>query len=89
MERRHVLISGDVHGVFFRASTRDLAREVGATGWVRNLPDGRVEVQAQGEPGVLDRVVAHCRTGPPQAGVTQVEISEVPPVDDEQGFEVR
>ncbi len=48
--RRRVLISGMVQGVFFRAYTRDVATSAGVTGWVRNLPDGRVEAVFEGEP---------------------------------------
>jgi acylphosphatase len=89
MERRHLLISGDVQGVFFRSSTEDVARDADVTGWVRNLPDGRVEAEVQGATDAIDRVVEHCRTGPTQARVDDIEETEIPLVEDEQGFEVR
>jgi acylphosphatase len=87
MERRHILVSGRVQGVFFRASTRDVAREAGCTGWVRNLDDGRVEAEVQGPAEAVDRVVAHCRSGPSQARVESVEVRTLPVVDDERRFE--
>jgi acylphosphatase len=89
MERRHLLISGDVQGVFFRSSTEDVAHDADVTGWVRNLPDGRVEAEVQGATDAIDRVVEHCRTGPTQARVDDIEETEIPLVEDEQGFEVR
>jgi acylphosphatase len=89
MERRHLLVSGRVQGVFFRASTEEVARAAGCTGWVRNLPDGRVEVEVQGEPEAVKRVATHCRTGPDFAAVDEVEERTIPPVDGEQGFRTR
>jgi acylphosphatase len=89
MERRHLLISGDVQGVFFRSSTEDVALDADVTGWVRNLDDGRVEAELQGDPDAVERVVEHCRTGPTQARVDEIDETEIPVVDDEQGFEAR
>jgi len=53
IESRRFLVSGRVQGVFFRASTREQAKKLGLSGWAKNLPDGRVEVVAAGEPGAL------------------------------------
>lgn len=69
-----LLISGRVQGVFFRACTRDEARRLGVKGWVRNLPDGRVEVLAQGNLEQLKALEAFCRKGPPHARVHNVEV---------------
>lgn len=66
------LVGGRVQGVFFRASAREQAVRLGLTGFARNLPDGRVEVLACGEPGAVDRLREWLRTGPPHAGVTGV-----------------
>lgn len=74
MKRVHVLVSGRVQGVCFRAFTRDEAQDMGLVGWVRNLPDGRVEVLAEGPQPALERLVAWCRLGPPAARVTGVEV---------------
>lgn len=73
-----MLISGRVQGVCFRAYTRDEARRLGLKGWVRNLPDGRVEVLAQGDPDTLKALESFCRQGPPYARVTFVEVIEEP-----------
>ena len=69
-------ISGRVQGVFFRAYTRDEARRLGLKGWVRNLPDGRVEVLAQGNSEQLGSLESFCRKGPPHARVQDVEVTE-------------
>lgn len=72
-KRVHLLISGKVQGVFFRANTRDRARRLGLSGWVRNLPDGRVEAVAEGEEERLKELVDWCHHGPPGAIVRAVE----------------
>ena len=69
----HVLISGRVQVVFFRAATRDEARARGLKGWVRNLPDGRVEALFQGDKRALEAMLAWCHLGPPHAYVDRVE----------------
>jgi acylphosphatase len=66
-ERLHLFVSGRVQGVFFRASTRDTARNMDLTGWVRNLPDGRVEALFEGDEEALVRILEWCRSGPPGA----------------------
>ncbi|HEX8101957.1 MAG TPA: acylphosphatase [Solirubrobacteraceae bacterium] len=73
VERRRVLVSGRVQGVFFRDSVSRRAREAGLSGWVRNLEDGRVEAVLEGPAAAVERVVAFCRTGPPRARVDEVE----------------
>ena len=70
------LISGRVQGVYFRAYARDEARSLGLRGWVRNLPDGRVEALAQGDPAKLKAFESWCRKGPPFARVQDVEVVE-------------
>jgi acylphosphatase len=72
--RVHVVVSGRVQGVAFRAYTVDEARALGVHGWVRNLPDGRVETEAEGERSACEGLVAFCRRGPPAAHVEGVEI---------------
>jgi acylphosphatase len=72
--RVHVVVSGRVQGVAFRAYTVDEARDLGLSGWVRNLPDGRVEAEAEGERPALEALVAFCRRGPPAARVEGVEV---------------
>jgi acylphosphatase len=86
--RRRVFVSGRVHNVFFRDGCRREARAHGVDGWVRNMPDGRVEAVLEGAAPAVDAVVAWCRTGPPRARVTRVEVREELPLG-ESGFEVR
>lgn len=74
MKRIRVYISGVVQGVFFRHHTKERALELGVTGWVRNLPDGRIEAVFEGEDGSVDRMIAFCKEGPPSAHVTKVEL---------------
>lgn len=78
MIRKRVLVSGRVQGVFFRDTCRRVAGQQGVTGWVRNLPDGRVEAAFEGDPETVDRLVTWCRSGPSQARVTTVEVHEEP-----------
>lgn len=73
MEEAHCIIHGKVQGVWFRAWTADMARELGLTGWVRNLPDGGVEAVAQGDRQALERFVERLHDGPPLARVTRVD----------------
>ena len=72
--RAHVFISGKVQGVFFRAHTRDEALKRDLKGWVRNLPDGRVEAVFEGEEENVKSMIEWCRQGPPLARVKNVEV---------------
>jgi acylphosphatase len=71
--RVQVIISGYVQGVFFRASTRDMAETLGLTGWVRNLANGSVEAVFEGDREELKKGVQWCYKGPPGARVTKVQ----------------
>jgi len=73
--RVRVVLRGLVQGVSFRAYTVDEARRLGVRGWVRNLADGRVEAEAEGERAALEVLVAFCRRGPPGAQVEDAEVS--------------
>jgi acylphosphatase len=77
--RYRVLISGRVQGVFFRDSCRRLAEQHGVAGWVRNLPDGRVEAVFEGRPEEVRRLVDWAHTGPRLAAVDNVAIQPEPP----------
>jgi len=72
--RAHVVVSGRVQGVFFRSETQDEAYRQNVTGWVRNLPDGRVEAVFEGEKDKVDALIEFCRRGPPGARVARVEV---------------
>ena len=71
----HVKITGRVQGVCYRWFTRDTADELGVTGWVRNLPDGSVELVAEGSREKIDQLLALCRQGPDLARVENLEIA--------------
>jgi len=76
--RVRVVISGLVQGVFFRDSTRRQAERLGVTGWVRNLPDGRVEAVFEGDSARVGELVQWCHRGPPGAEVEEVGVVEEP-----------
>ena len=86
--RAHVFVSGTVQGVYYRASTRDAARERDVDGWVRNLDDGRVEAVFEGEESAVEELVEWCHTGSSAASVEDVEVSYEEP-EGESGFEVK
>ena len=78
MIAKRFLISGRVQGVGFRYFAECAAREVGVSGWVRNLDDGRVEVHANGSAEQLSELAARLRMGPPRADVRGFEAFETP-----------
>jgi acylphosphatase len=84
----HVYASGRVQGVFYRATTRETARERDVDGWVRNLDDGRVEAVFEGPEDAVEAMVEWCHEGSPQARVDDVEVSYGNP-EGHDGFEVR
>ncbi|OGY17756.1 MAG: acylphosphatase [Candidatus Chisholmbacteria bacterium RIFCSPHIGHO2_12_FULL_49_9] len=86
--RAQVVISGLVQGVFFRAYTQKEAQALGLSGWVRNLPDGRVEAAFEGEKTAVNEMIAWCWEGSPSAKVSKVDVSWEKP-EALRGFEVR
>lgn len=89
MERVQVVVHGRVQGVYYRASARDRARQLGLSGWVRNCPDGSVELLAEGEKTSLGQLVSWCQQGPPAAVVTQVITDWQPATGEFVGFVVK
>jgi len=87
--RRRLLISGRVQGVCFRHYTRQAALKKNLTGWVRNLADGRVEAELEGEKEAVDATIAWCRKGPNMAQVDKIEIKEQEPKRDSTDFKIR
>ena len=85
----HMLIGGRVQGVFFRAATAEEARALGLKGWVRNLPDGRVEVLAEGDRKNLEMLYAWAHDGPRYARVSDVQARWSEYSGRFQDFEVR
>ncbi len=86
--RVHITVSGRVQGVFFRANTVDVARRLGLVGFVRNLPDGRVEVVAEGEEEKLRELIAWCHQGPPLARVAEVKVRWETPTGEFTDFRI-
>ncbi|MEJ2516068.1 MAG: acylphosphatase [Gammaproteobacteria bacterium] len=87
MISRRAFVSGRVQGVFFRASTAGMARQLGIRGHALNLDDGRVEVLAVGREDAVEKLLSWLRHGPPQARVDDVQVEEVPlPGDPPSGF---
>ena len=88
MKRAHVVVSGMVQGVFFRAETRDRARSLGLDGWVQNRSDGAVEAVFEGDDERVDSMVEWCGRGPAGARVEDVDTTWAAP-EGETGFSVR
>ena len=86
--RAHVIVSGRVQGVSFRAYTEHEARRHGVRGWVRNRADRSVEAVFEGPRAAGEAMVAWCRQGSPSASVTGVQVTTGPP-EGEPPFEVR
>ena len=73
--RAHVFVSGRVQGVFFRSQTKHNADRHGVNGWVRNLPDGRLEAVFEGEEEAVQALVDFCKQGPSGARVTNMDLT--------------
>jgi len=87
--RVRIHVSGRVQGVFYRSNTRRRALGLGLKGWVRNLPDGRVEAVVEGEEDQVDRLIQWCRRGPPSAVVTGLDVKPETPTGEFKTFWVR
>ncbi|MFW6044535.1 MAG: acylphosphatase [Planctomycetota bacterium] len=87
--RAELFIEGHVQGVFFRGSTRRRARSVGVDGYVRNLPDGRVEAVFEGNERTVKDMVNWCHQGPSSARVDSVDIEWTNPTGEFSGFNIR
>ena len=86
-QRRRVLVSGRVQGVFFRDSARRRAVEAGIAGSARNLQDGRVEIVLEGDADAVAAMIEWCRQGPDYARVEDIEVTEEEP-QNLQGFAI-
>jgi len=89
MKRVHVFVSGRVQGVFFRQETQNKATSLNLTGWVRNIPDGRVEAVFEGEEEDVNLMVDWCRKGPSFASVINVEVINEPCRGEFQDFNIK
>ena len=86
--RAHVYVGGRVQGVFFRSEIQDKAVRHEVTGWVRNLPDGRVEAVFEGKKESVDKLIEFCKRGPPGSRVTNVEVSWENPSGEFKNFKI-
>ena len=89
LQRVHVIVRGRVQGVYFRASTRDQARQLGLAGWVRNCADGSVELIAEGETTKLEQLVTWCLSGPRGAAISEVSVEWQETAGEFVGFVVK
>ena len=88
MTARHVFYEGRVQGVGFRFTVKSLARGYEVAGWVRNLPDGRVELQASGEPGEVEGFLGAIAESELKSHIKSVETHTIPPPVGVRGFEI-
>lgn len=88
LSQAHLLISGRVQGVYYRAFTQNLAIKFGLNGWVKNLHDGRVEAVLEGQGELIEQAILACKRGPSGARVTEVDVTWASPLG-LQGFEIR
>lgn len=89
MQAVTAIVTGLVHGVGFRYSTQARAQQLGLTGWVRNRPDGSVEIWAQGTADALARFSSFLERGPRLARVTSLNVEDVEPDLTLEHFEIR
>lgn len=87
--RIRLLVHGSVQGVGFRFAAREAASECSVTGWVRNLPDGSVEIVAQGSADAVARMTSWAQRGPRYAVVDRVQIETLAGPSEVDGFEIR
>jgi acylphosphatase len=89
MRQFHAIVTGRVQGVYFRAETQDVARRLGLAGFVKNRPDGAVEVVAEGDQASLNDLLEFLHRGPSLARVANVDVTWDTTVDVPQTFTVR
>lgn len=89
LKRIHVVVSGRVQGVAFRWATEDAARNLGVVGWVKNLPDGSLEVMAEGEEVLLNQFIVFLKQGPRHAKVENIEIEWIDYQNEFSTFDIR
>jgi len=87
--RVYIIVSGQVQGVFFRDYTQKKAQSLEITGWVKNLPDGRVEVVLEGRKERINQMIDCIKAGPPLAKVTNLEIEWQKYQEEFDHFEIR
>lgn len=89
LARANICVSGRVQGVYYRVFARDIANYIGLKGWVRNLPDGRVEALFEGGKEEIELAINQCHSGPPGARVDNINVRWEEYKGDLSGFEIR
>ncbi len=89
IKRVRVTISGRVQGVGFRYFTRREGERLGLVGWVKNLPNGDVEAEAEGDEAQVDTFVEAIRRGPPASRILNYQINEIPANHRDVAFDIR
>lgn len=88
MKHINIKVTGKVQGVYFRATTKAVADQLGIKGFVLNQKDGSVYIEAEGDKFALDSLLEFCNEGPDRAEVEQVEVEESPDMKGFKNFEV-
>lgn len=88
-EHVHIIVTGRVQGVFYRASTQDKALQLNLVGWVRNTSEGNVEIEAQGSSDKISEFVKWCNKGPQFAKVDGIEVQQLVVSIELDDFEIR
>lgn len=88
MKRVRIIVEGKVQGVFFRQSTKEIANSLGLSGFVRNLLNGNVEVEAEGDDLDVEKLIEWLKKGPPLAKVTKLNFENLPLTNDKSGFKI-
>jgi len=76
---KHILVKGEVQGVFFRKTAKQVAERLNITGWVKNTDEGDVEIFAQASGDKVDELIEWCKKGPPRAEVEEVKVTDAKP----------
>lgn len=88
MQGTKIIVTGKVQGVFFRQSAKEEADRLGLTGWVRNVPDGSVEIAAFGDEKSISQLIEWCQEGPPVASVVDLQLESIE-FEEHDGFNIK
>ena len=89
MERAHIIVHGLVQGVFFRANTIKMAGELGLKGYAKNMPDGTVEIVAEGPKDNINKLIDYCKKSPGASEVSKIDVKFGKAKNEFGGFEVK
>ena len=89
MERAHITVHGRVQGVFFRANTIKMARELGLKGYTRNMPDGTVEIITEGPKDNINKLIDYCKKSPGNSEVSKIDVKFGKANNEFDGFAIK